>query len=64
VIYGLTYPMVFPKIFALANYGAIVIPDFWNLNPFLVIFFFALVTLFLFYLLDRAGFYRKNKLDE
>jgi len=56
--------MVFPKIFALANYGAIVIPDFWNLNPFLVIFFFALVTLFLFYLLDRAGFYRKNKLDE
>jgi hypothetical protein len=56
--------MVFPKISALANYGATVIPDLWNLNPFLVILFFALVTLLLFYLVDRAGFYRKNKLDE
>ncbi len=56
--------MVLPPISTLANYGATIMPDLWNVNPFLVILFFASVTLLLFYLLDRAKFYRKNKLEE
>ena len=37
VIYGLTYQTVFPAISAIANYGSVVIPDLWNLSPFLFI---------------------------
>ncbi|MEO8612018.1 MAG: YeeE/YedE thiosulfate transporter family protein [Chloroflexota bacterium] len=61
VIYGLTYQQIFPAISAVANFGSIVIPDVWNLNPFLTVAFFALLSIFLFYLIDRAGLQRKNK---
>lgn len=60
-IYGLTYPQIFPAISAIANLGNIVIPDVWNLSPFLTVVFFALMSLFLFYLIDRAGLQRKNR---
>jgi hypothetical protein len=61
VIFGLTYQTVFPVISGIANYGNVVIPDIWNVNSFLVILFFVLFTLFLFYLIDRAGLQRKEK---
>jgi len=61
VIYGLTYQQVFPAISALANYGNVNMPDLWNLNPFLFILTFALMALLLFYLIDRAGWQRKDK---
>ena len=64
MIYGLTYPQVFPQISALANIGSKVMPDLWNLNPYLFIFLFALITVFLFYLIDRAGMFRKDKLAD
>lgn len=60
-LYGLTYPQVFPAISAIANAGSIVIPDAWDLSPFLTIAFFALLALFLFYLIDRAGLQRKGR---
>ncbi|MBX3084782.1 MAG: YeeE/YedE family protein [Anaerolineae bacterium] len=60
-IYGLAYPSVFPAISAIANYGNVVLPDLWNLNPFLSVVLFALMALFLFYLIDRAGLHRKEK---
>jgi uncharacterized membrane protein YedE/YeeE len=60
-IYGLTYQQVFPAISAVANFGSIVIPDAWNLSPFLTVAFFALLSIFLFYLIDRAGLQRRNK---
>ncbi len=63
VIYGLTYKQVFPKISAIANYGSVVIPDLWHINPFLAIFVFALMALALFYLIDRMGMHRKEKKD-
>ena len=63
VLYGLTYQQVFPQISALANYGNTVIPDLWNLNPYLVVTLFASISVLLFYLIDRAGMYRKNKLE-
>jgi hypothetical protein len=61
VIYGLTYQFVFPPIEALAKLGNVVMPDLWNLNPFLFILLFTLVTIMLFYLIDRAGWQRKEK---
>jgi hypothetical protein len=61
VIYGLTYQSVFPKISAIANYGSVVIPDLWHVNPYLAVFVFALMALVLFYLIDRMGMHRKEK---
>lgn len=60
MIYGLTYPSVFPAISAIGNVGSVVIPDLWHLSPFLTTTFFALLALFLFYLIDRAGLHRKH----
>jgi len=60
VIYGLTYDQVFPAISAIANYGNIVIPDSWNVDPFLFITLFSLLSFMLFYLIDRAGWQRKD----
>jgi hypothetical protein len=61
VIYGLTYQQVFPQISALANYGNAIIPELWNVSPFLFILLFALISLLLFYLIDRAGWQRKER---
>ncbi len=63
VIYGLTYQQVFPQIAAIAKLGNVVMPDLWKLNPYLFIFLFTLITLFLFYLIDRSGLYRKKAVE-
>jgi len=60
VIYGLTYQQVFPAISAIANLGNVNMPDLWNLNPFLFILMFGLMSLLLFYLIDRVGWQRKD----
>lgn len=61
VIFGLTYQQVFPQISALAKLGNVVLPDIWNLNPYLFVLFFTLMSVLLFYLIDRAGLQRKEK---
>ena len=61
MIYGLTYQQVFPAISALANYGNVNMPDLWNVSPFLFILMFALMSLLLFYLIDRVGLQRAEK---
>jgi len=61
VIYGLTYQQVQPAISKVANYGNANIPDLWNISPFLFILMFGLMSLLLFYLIDRAGWQRKEK---
>lgn len=60
-VYGLTYQQIFPAISAIANAGNVVIPDLWNLSPFLTILLFALIALMLFYAIDRAGLHRRSK---
>jgi hypothetical protein len=45
----------------LAKVGNVVMPDLWNLSPFLTVFAFALMALLLFYLIDRMGMQRKEK---
>lgn len=62
-IFGLTYQQVFPVISKIANLGNVVIPDLWNLNAFLVVVFFSLFAVFLFYLIDRAGLFRKKNIE-
>jgi hypothetical protein len=64
VIYGLTYQQVFPQISKLANLGSVVMPDLWNINPYLTVLAFSLMALLLFYLIDRAGMQRKEKEEE
>jgi len=61
ILYGLTYPKVFPAISKIANLGNIVLPDALHINPFLIVFLFSLIILFLFYLIERAGLQRKDK---
>jgi len=61
VLYGLTYQQVFPKISAIANYGNVVLPDLWHINPYLAVLVFTVMALVLFYLIDRAGLQRKKK---
>jgi hypothetical protein len=61
IIYGLSYQQIFPTISAIANYGSTIIPDLWHVNPFLFIVLFTLISLLLFYLIDRAGMHRKEK---
>jgi nitrogen fixation/metabolism regulation signal transduction histidine kinase len=61
IVYGLTYQQVFPAISGIANLGNVVIPDLWNVSSFLFILLFTLISLLLFYLIDRADLKRKEK---
>jgi hypothetical protein len=61
VLFGMTYEKVFPQISKLANYGSVVLPDLWNLNPYLTVLAFTLMAILLFYLIDRAGLHRTEK---
>lgn len=38
-------------------------PDLWNINWYLLIILFALISLLLFYLIDRVGMFRKKSLE-
>lgn len=60
-MWGLTYSQVFPLVSKIANSGNVVIPDLWNINPYLTVLVFSLMCVFLFYLIDRAGLQRKEK---
>jgi hypothetical protein len=61
VVYGLTYDKIFPQISRLANYGNVTMPQLWNINPYLAVLVFTIMALVLFYLIDRAGWQRKQK---
>ncbi len=51
---------MFPQISKLAQVGNVVIPDLWNLDPYLTVLAFSLMALLLFYLIDRMGMQRKG----
>jgi hypothetical protein len=61
VIFGLTYQQVFPQISKIINLGPVIMPDMWHISPFLTVLAFSLLSLFLFYLIDRMGLQRKEK---
>ncbi len=60
VIFGLTYKQVFPQISNIAKLGGVVMPDLWNLSPYLTVLAFSLMALLLFYFIDRMGMQRKS----
>jgi hypothetical protein len=62
VLFGLTYPAVFPVISKVANYGSKTIPGLWNINLWLTVIFFAEFVFFTFYLLARVIKLRQDKL--
>ncbi len=64
ILFGLTYPTVFPVISGIANLGATYLPVLWNVNHWLLILLFALVTLFLFYVLTKKGEPRRDRIAE
>jgi uncharacterized membrane protein YedE/YeeE len=61
-IFGLAYPSFFPQLSQLANYGAVSLMELWNLNTWLFVGLFTVIALLLFYLIDRAGLQRKEKI--
>ena len=62
-IFGLTYQSVYPKISAIANVGAKSLPQLWDVNHWLIILFFLLVTALILYLLEKQGPLRRDKLQ-
>jgi hypothetical protein len=64
ILFGLTYPAVFPVISAIANLGAVYLPDLWHVDQWLLILLFALMTLFLFYVLNKKGEPRRDRAAE
>ncbi len=60
-IYGSIYQSVFPTISAIANFGSAMLPQALNINLWLTILFFVLVSFTLFYFLERHGGLRKDK---
>ncbi|MCX6031909.1 MAG: hypothetical protein NT169_21750 [Chloroflexi bacterium] len=64
ILFGLTYPTVFPVISGIANLGSVYLPDLLNVNHWLLIAVFTLMTLFLFYVLDKKGGPRRDRAAE
>jgi hypothetical protein len=62
VIFGLTYQKVMPGILKVSNLGNVVMPDLWNLNPFLLVGVFVVIILLLFYFLEN-GLQRSDPLE-
>lgn len=64
LLWGATYPAVFPQISAVANAGAVTLPGLLDLNTWLTVFLFVEMCLFLFWVLERVGQLRKDKAVE
>ncbi len=58
--YGATYPSVYPAISKIANLGSTILPAVFDVNLWLTILFFVLITLTLSYFLERHGELRKD----
>jgi hypothetical protein len=61
LIFGAAYPVIFPPINALINLGSTILPTALDVNLWLSILLFVLITLTLFYFLDKSGALRKDK---
>ncbi len=61
MLFGLTYQQVFPQISKIANFGNVVMPDLWNVDPYLMVAAMTVMSLLLFYAIDRMGMQRKEK---
>ncbi len=55
---------MFPAISAIANLGMVYLAELLNVNHWLFIALFALMTLFLFYVLEKKGGTRRDRAAE
>ncbi len=55
IIYGATYPSVYPGISAIASVGSVTLPGLLDIDLWLTILLFVLMTVTLFYFLERHG---------
>ncbi len=60
IIYGAIYPSVFPTLSAISNLGSVILPQALDVNLWLSVLFFVLVSFTLFYFLERHGQLRKD----
>ncbi len=60
IIYGAIYPSVFPTISAIVNLGSVILPQALDLNLWLTILFFVVMSVTLFYFLEQHGQLRKD----
>jgi hypothetical protein len=63
LLFGLTYNQVYPALSQIANAGPIALPELIDANHWLVIGLFTVITIVLFYALERAIRLRRNKVD-
>lgn len=63
LLYGATYQNVFPSISKIANLGSAILPTVFGVDLWLTILLFVLITLTLFYFLERHGALRKDKVN-
>lgn len=61
LLFGLTYNQVYPAISKIANAGPIILPEMIDANHWLVIGLFTVITIVLFYALERAIRMRADK---
>jgi hypothetical protein len=60
IIYGVTYQSIFPAISAIANLGSVTFPGLLDIDLWLTILLFSLMSVTLFYFLERHGELRKE----
>jgi hypothetical protein len=60
-LFGLTYAQVFPVISTIANYGVTYFPDLFRVNHWLFIAFLALFSAYLFYIFNKKGDLRVDR---
>ena len=63
ILFGVTYTQVFPVISGIANFGATYFSDLFNVNHWLVIAFFAIFSAYLFYILNKTGEPRVDRVE-
>jgi hypothetical protein len=64
LIFGAAYPVIYPPISRVINLGSATLPTWLDVNLWLSILLFVLMTLTLFYFLEKSGASRKDRLKE
>ncbi len=64
LLFGAAYPKIYPPISRIINLGSTTLPALLDVSLWLSILLFVLITLTLFYFLERSGSLRKDKASE
>ncbi len=64
LIFGAAYSVIYPPISRIINMGSATLPAWLDVNLWLTILLFVLMTVTLFYFLEKSGAMRKDKLKE